>query len=188
MTLVERSKHLRLIQSRYPRSSRPERSAKLPEAEQVTYLDRKTLIRRQHGNLTRKSRRLQRGRTYGREVEAAVRLVAETLDSPCAERLQPALAAMAAHLAEHGELDLYPSLLGQLGRISVSTVTRMLRHLRRDQPRLPHRRPAQTNSFTRHVPAGRIARAKRTLGTSKRTSSTMPAHPPPACMSTPSSW
>ena len=89
MTLVERFKYLRLIQSRCLRSSRPERTALLTEAEPVTHLDRKTLIRRQHGNLTRKSRRQQRGRTYGREVETAVRLVAETLDSPCAERLQP---------------------------------------------------------------------------------------------------
>lgn len=160
MTLVERFKYLHLIQSRYLRSSRPERTALLTEAEQVTHLDRKTLIRRLHGNLTRKPRRRQRGRTYGREVEAAVRLVGETLDFPCAERLQPVLAAMAAHLAEHGELDLCPRLLDQLGRISVSTVTRMLRHLRRDQPRLPRRRPPQTNSLTRHVPAGRIARCQ----------------------------
>jgi hypothetical protein len=89
MTLVERSKYLRLIQTRYLRSSRPERSAQLPEAEQVTYLDRKTLIRRQHGNLTRKSRRQQHGRTCGREVEAAVRLVAQTLDSHAPSACSP---------------------------------------------------------------------------------------------------
>jgi len=181
MTLVERFKYLRLIQSRCLRSSRPERTALLTEAEPVTHLDRKTLIRRQHGNLTRKSRRQQRGRTYGRGSGGCC---------PAGRRdpRLPVRRAPAAHLAEHIELDLCRRLLDQLGRISVSTVTRMLRHLRRDQPRLPHRRPAQTNSFTRHVPAGRIARAKRTLGTSKRTSSTMPAHPPPACMSTPSCW
>lgn len=158
MTLDERLKYLRLIQPRYLQSGRPERTALLTEAEQVTHLARKTLIRRLHGNPTRKPRRRQRGRTYGREVEAVVRLVAETLDSPCAERLQPVLPAMAAHLAKHGELDLRPGLMDQLGRISVSTVTRMLRHFRRDQPRLPRRRPTQANPLTRHVPAGRIAR------------------------------
>lgn len=137
MTLAERFKYLRLIQPRYLASTRPERTALLTEAEQVTRLARKTLIRRLHGSLTRKPRRRQRGRTYGGEVLAVVRLVAETLDFPCAERLQPVLAAMAAHLAQHGEVELCPRLVDQLGCISVSTVTRMLRHLRRDQPRLP---------------------------------------------------
>jgi hypothetical protein len=98
MTLAERFKYLRLIQPRYLQSSRRERTALLTEAEQVTHLARKTLIRRLHGNLTRRPRRRQRGRTYGREVEAVIRLVGETLDFPCAERLQPVLAAMAAHL------------------------------------------------------------------------------------------
>jgi hypothetical protein len=164
MTLDERLKYLRLIQPRYLQFSRPERTALLTEAEQVTHLARKTLIRRLHGNLTRKPRRRQRGRTYGREVEAVVRLVAETLDFPCAERLQPVLPAMAAHLAQHGELDLSPRLVDHLGRISVSTVTRMLRHLRRDQPQLARQRPVQTNPLTRHVPAGRIARCQAAPG------------------------
>ena len=53
MTLAERLKYLRLIQARYLHSSRPERTALLTEAEQVTHLSRKTLIRRLRGNLTR---------------------------------------------------------------------------------------------------------------------------------------
>jgi hypothetical protein len=54
-----------------------------------------------------------------------MRLVARALDYPCAERLQPALVPMAHSLAGHGELELSSRLL-QLGRISVSTVGRMM--------------------------------------------------------------
>jgi hypothetical protein len=54
---------LRLIQPRYLRATRRERSAMLTEAERVTHRHRKTLIRRLHGNLTREPRRKQRGRT-----------------------------------------------------------------------------------------------------------------------------
>jgi hypothetical protein len=180
MTLVERSKHLRLIQSRYPRSSRPERTALPTEAEQVTYLDRKTLIPRQHGNLTRKSRRRQRGRTYGREVEAAVRLVAETLDSPCAERLQPTWLSTMSWTSARGFLTSWAASVSQpppaCSGISAAII-----------PVSPPA-PGADQLAPRHVSAGRIAGCQADLGTSKRTSSAMPAHPLPACMATPSSW
>jgi hypothetical protein len=54
-------------------------------------------------------------------------VIAQSLDYICAERLTPNLAAMADHLAAHNELELTPALLGQLERISVSTVRRRLK-------------------------------------------------------------
>jgi hypothetical protein len=45
MTIDERYKYLRITQKRYVRASRKERSQMLDEMEQVTGLDRKTLIR-----------------------------------------------------------------------------------------------------------------------------------------------
>src|SRR3990172_5040607 len=106
MTLPERLKYLRLVQPAYLRATRRERSSMLDEAERVTHRHRKSLIRRLNGKLKRKPRARQRGRSYGPEVESAVRLVARSLDFPCAERLQPALVGMAQTLASHGEVVL----------------------------------------------------------------------------------
>ena len=167
MTLAERLKYLRLVQPGYLRGGRRERSSMLDEAERVTHRHRKSLIRRLNGNLTGKTRARQRGRSYGPEMESAVRLVARSLDYPCAERLQPALLPMGLALASHGELVLSPGLLDRLGRISVSTVGRMVQRtlapaasagVRRDGhlPRLARGRPSQPNPLTRHIPAGRL--------------------------------
>jgi hypothetical protein len=160
MTLSERRKYLRLLQARYQSSSRRERSQLLDEAERVTRRHRKSLIRLLRGTLERKARSRQRGRTYGPQVEYAVRLIARALDYPCAERLQPALVPMASSLAQHGELELSPGLLEHLDGISVSTVWRMVQLMRRDghQPRLARTRPSPPNPLARSIPAGRLPR------------------------------
>jgi hypothetical protein len=87
-------------------------------------------------------------------------LVARTLDYPCAERLQPALVSTASDLARHGELGLCEGLREGLGRISVSTVGRMVQRMRRDghPPRLARSRPSPPNPLTRSIPAGRLPR------------------------------
>jgi IS30 family transposase len=89
-------------------------------------------------------------------VDQALQVIAESLDYLCAERLQPNLVWMASHLARHGELQVSPQTLQQLGKISVSSVRRSLQRLAQDQPRLPHRRPRPTNPATRGIPAMRI--------------------------------
>jgi hypothetical protein len=114
MTLSERRKYLRLLQPSYRSASRRQRGELLDEAERVTGRHRKSLIRLLRGNLERKRRSRQRGRSYVPQVECAARLVARTLDFPCAERLQPALVPTATSLADHGELELSPYLLERL--------------------------------------------------------------------------
>jgi hypothetical protein len=160
MSLAERYKYLRLLQPSYLGASRRDRSRLLDQAERVTGLHRKSLIRLVRGKLVRKRRHRQRGRSYGPQVEYAVRLVARTLDYPCAERLQPVLVSTAADLAEHGELELSRELLERLEAISVSTVGRMVQRMRRDghQPRLARSRPSAPNPLTRSIPAGRLPR------------------------------
>jgi len=160
MTLSERRKYLRLLQPSYRSANRRGRSQLLDEAERVTGRHRKTLIRLLRGDLERKPRSRRRGRSYGPQVEYAVRLVARTLDFPCAERLQPALVSTASSLAAHGELELSADLLERLERISISTVGRMVQRMRRDghQPRLARTRPSPPNPLTRSIPAGRLPR------------------------------
>ena len=156
MTIDERRKYLRKMQERYLQADRKERGQLLDEMETVTELHRKSLIRLMKGSLARQPRRRQRSHTYGPEVDDALRVIAESTDYICAERLTPNLAWLAKHLAAHGELTVSAHLLEQLDRISVSTVERILTRLRQDEPRLPRRGPKRTNNLLRDVPMKRI--------------------------------
>ena len=141
MTVDERRKYLRRMQTRYLKADCQERSILLSEMEQVTDLHRKSLIRLLKSDLKRRLRRRQLGRTYGSEVAQALGVIAESWDNPCAERLTPNLVWMAQQLASYGELAVSPPLLRQLGRISVSTVRRILKGVGQEHKRLPHPGP-----------------------------------------------
>ena len=157
MTLDERLKYLRKMKKRYDKADHAERAPLLDEMEHVTELHRKSLIRLLSGDLERHPRTAQRGVTYGAEVGHAVRVIAESLDYVCAERLTPNLAWMAAHLVKQGELIFSPELQTQLEQISVSSVRRMTQGMERDLPRrLPRGGPERANLVTRDVPMKRI--------------------------------
>ena len=156
MTINERRKYLRKMQKRYRKADRKERGQLLDEMELITELHRKSLIRLMKDSLTRQGRRRQRSRSYGPEVDDALRVIVESTDYICAERLTPNLVWLARHLASHGELTVSVQLLEQLSRISVSTVERILARLRQDEPRLPRRGPKRTNNLLRDVPMKRI--------------------------------
>jgi hypothetical protein len=156
MTIDERRKYLRAMRKRYEGAKRKERGRLLDEMEAMTGLHRKALIRLLKGPLTRKVRRKQRGRTYGAEVDDALRVVSESVDHVCAERLTPNLVWLAEHLAAHGELGTTPDLLEALGKISIVTVRRHMAWISRDQPRLPRKGPERANQVTRDVPMRRI--------------------------------
>jgi len=157
MTISERYKYLRLMQKRYQQAEKTERGLLLDEMEALTDCHRKSLVRHMNSDLSRKKRHKQRGRTYGVEMHAALKIIAESYDYICAERLQPSLPTMAEHLAAHGELELSPQLRQQLGQVSVPTVRRMMTRLQQDQPRLPQKGPEQANQAARQVPIKRIA-------------------------------
>lgn len=156
MTIDERRKYLRKMQKRYVAEDRKGKGRLLHEMEQITGLHRKYLIGLMRGDLRRKRRQRQRGRAYGPEVDDALRVIHESYDYICAERLTPSLVSMAEHLALHGELDATPLLLGQLQRISVSTVRRIVARIRWDERRLPRKPPRAANNVTRDVPMRRI--------------------------------
>jgi hypothetical protein len=158
MTIDERRKYLHPMQKRYRDADRQTREQLLDEMEHVAELHRKSLIRLMAGDLERKPRTQQRGRTYGRAVARAVQVIAESLDYPCAERLTPNLVWMASHLAAQGELQVTPKMLAQLGEISLSTVHRLSASWQRDSPRrLPRGGPERANQVLREVPMKRIA-------------------------------
>jgi hypothetical protein len=156
MTIDERRKYLRMMRKRYLKANRKEQGQLLDEMEAVTELHRKSLIRLMNGSLERRPRRRPRGRTYGPEVDDALRVIGESMDHICPERLTPNLIWLAEHLAAHGELEATPRLLEQLDHISVSTVGRIVARIRQDEPRLPRRAPRRTNHLLRDVPMKRI--------------------------------
>lgn len=156
MNVDERWKYLRMMKRRYEQGRRQACRQLLDEMEAVTGLHRKSLIRLMNSSLERQPRQRQRGRVYGAEVDGALRVIAESWDYICAERLTPNLVWMAEHLERHGELETSPLLLERLGCISVSTVGRRLAVLRQDEPRLPRRGPKQANRLTHDIPMTRI--------------------------------
>jgi hypothetical protein len=132
MTIDERRKYLRAMKKRYLKAGRMERGRLLDEMEAVTDLHRKSLIRLMNGSLERTPRCKQRGESYGPEVDDALRVIYESLDHICADRLTPNLVWTARHLAAHGELETTSSLLQQLDQISISTVKRRLQCITQD--------------------------------------------------------
>ena len=156
MTLDERRKYLLRMRLRYVQANRTERSRLLDEMEKVTELHRKSLLRLMRDAPVRKPRQRQRGRTYNHEVADVIRVVAESLDYICAERLTPGLVPTAQLLATHGELSLSEEVLHKLEQISISTVKRILTRLRQDQRRLPRRKPERAMRLLQEIPALRI--------------------------------
>jgi len=157
MTVDERRKYLLIMRPRYETADRAERGRLLDEMAQVTTLHRKSLLRLLAGELTRQPRGRERARTYQAPVTAALRVIAESFDYLCPERLTPNLGWMARQLVKHGELTLSDAVLAQLETISVSTVQRRLAQIRQDERRLPQKGPERANQVLREVPMTRIA-------------------------------
>ncbi len=158
MTLTERRKYLARMQPRYLLADRAARGQLLDEMMAVTGLHRKSLLRLLNApSLGRRPRTTPRSRTYGADVEDALRLIWETLDYLCAERLTPVLGTTAQQLAQHGELVLTDDLLDQLGRISRASVQRRLTRFTQDTPRLPRKGPTEANHVAQAIPIRRIA-------------------------------
>ncbi len=158
MTIDERRKYLKLMSPRYAKAGRGERSELLSEMQAVTGLHRKSLVRLLHGrSLDRAPKRPRvRQRQYGATVGDIVRVVWESLDYVCAERLTPALVPTARQLAVWGEVVLTDAAIGQLKTISRATVQRLLKRFRRDTPKLPRRKPQPPNRLLRDVPMERL--------------------------------
>jgi hypothetical protein len=157
MSVDERRKYLKRMAKRYVAADKGGRGELLSEMEAVTGLHRKSLIRLLGGeSLDRKRRRAERGRSYGPEVADALRVIWESSDYICAERLTPNLVPMAQQLARFGELHLSSKVERQLSEISEATVTRQLGRFRQDTPRLPRRGPEAANRLARAIPMGRI--------------------------------
>jgi hypothetical protein len=159
MSVGERRKYLKLVKPRYAKAGRAKRSALLTEMEAVTGLHRKSLLRLLHGpTLDRapKGPRLRR-RRYGVVVADVVRVVWESLDYVCAERLTPVLVPTVQQLALWQELVLTPEVEAALCTISRATVQRLLQRFQQYTPKLPRSKPQPPSRLLRHVPMERLS-------------------------------
>jgi hypothetical protein len=159
MSIDERRKYLKLVAPRYAKAMRRERGQLLTEMGEVTKLHRKSLIRLMNmPSLERapKKPRFKR-RRYGTAVADVVRVVWESLDYVCAERLTPVLLETAQQLARWEELVLTSEVEVALGTISRATVQRLLERFQQDTPKLPRRKPQPPNRLLREVPMERLS-------------------------------
>jgi len=159
MSIDERRKYLRLVAPRYARAKRRGRSELLTEMGSVTGLHRKSLVRLMGmPSLERAPKRPRfKRRKYGAAVGDVVRMVWESLDYVCAERLTPVLLDTARQLAEFEELILTPEVESALSTISHSTVQRLIERFQQDTPKLPRRKPQPPNRLLQDVPMERLS-------------------------------
>lgn len=141
MSVDERRKYIHKMWGRYRKANKREKGKLLDEIETVTGMHRKSIIRIINGKLSRKKRSRERGRTYGAAVDDAIRVIARSLDYPCAERLQPNLVWMAKHLVAHQELIIDEETLNKLEAISCSTLKRTLKRVGRSHPKMATQLP-----------------------------------------------
>lgn len=142
MTIDERRKDIHKMWGRYRDASRKEKRLLLDEMMLVTGMHRKSLIRIIKGRLSCQKRETQRGTIYGAAVADAVRVIARSLDYPCAERLKPNLVWLAKHLVEHKELVIKAETFEKLEQISISTLKRLLKRIGRSEEKIADRKPS----------------------------------------------
>ena len=159
MSIDERRKYLKLVAPRYGKAGRVERSGLLTEMAAVTGLHRKSLLRLMHGPTLERApgRPRFRRRRYRGKVADVVRVVWESLDYVCAERLTPELLSTARHVARWEEVVLTPEVEVALGSISRATVQRLLQRFQQYSPKLPRRKPQPPNRLLRDVPMERLS-------------------------------
>lgn len=159
MNVNERRKYIHKMWERYRKADKGEKTHLLDESEAVTGLHRKSIICMINGQLSRKRRTKERGKEYGADVDDAIRVIARSLDYPCAERLQPNLVWMAQQLSAHGAIRLQPMTLEKLGRVSISTVKRILKRVGRSEPKIASQKPKRPSSprLRKSYPMSRIA-------------------------------
>ena len=160
MGIEERYQYLRRMQERYQQEDRRTRSQMLDAMIIYTGMHRKALIRCLGSDLTRSPRLRERGRTYGPEVDAALRVIWEALGYVCPLRLQPNLVSTSKLLARHDELHWTPHLETLLQEISVSTVRRHRSCSTRPTrgSRAQRRSPHCPQSRAQPLPCGRTGR------------------------------
>ncbi len=157
LTVDERRKYLKKVRQRHQEADKAGKGLLLYEAEEVTGLHQKSLVRLLRGDPDRHPSMARRGRTYGPRMQYAVRIVWESLDDIRAERLHPQLLPAARHLSGFGELVLTSKMEVQLEQMSRATLGRMMARLGKPGIQLPRKGAESATRHRKGVPMGRIS-------------------------------
>ena len=124
------------VRGRYFRASKKKKTEILDEFVANTGLHRKATIRLLNRRKILPGRK-RRGRPklYDLEVMAALKVGWEATDRICSKRLQPFLPELVGILKTKGEITVTEETEEKLGRMSASTIDRILRRWRRKEPR-----------------------------------------------------
>jgi len=149
MSIDVRFEYLRAMQVLYRKADVTEKIRMLNEMQQVTGQTRKHLTYQMgRPDLYRRRRSRERERTYGDDVVAAITVIAGAHDWICARRLLPTLLRTARDMIVWQELQVESDVLAKLGKISLSTLGRILPEIRPKEslPRAYPGRPAETKA------------------------------------------
>ena len=149
MSLKSKREYLSVQQGHYLRNiSRDKKSAIVDEVIRMTGYHRKYAIQVLNKPMVliiKKTSRL-RQRRYN-EALPAIRIVWESLDYPCPERLHPVLLETAELLSKHGHIHLNPLIRQQLSDISRATLGRRLTRWLHEKPKASY---TQSHAVSRH--------------------------------------
>lgn len=154
MSLQSKRDYLRVQQEQYLRKiSRAKKSAVVDEVVRITGFHRKYAIQVLNKPIAlsaKKSSRV-RQRLYT-EALPTIRIVWESLDYPCPERLHPVLCETAELLSKHGHVKLTPLIRKQLSNMSRATLGRRLTRWLHEKPKGSYTRSKGVSRHKSDIP------------------------------------
>jgi len=139
MGMAARREYLAVLQEKYRRAQRKEKTKILDEYCANTGQARKYVIRKMGERGERDHKRKRRQSVYPGEMMPALVRLWEIFDYPCGQRLKPLLEGELDRLREMGEIKIGEESAGKLRSISSATIDRKLRrqreilHLKRER-------------------------------------------------------
>jgi hypothetical protein len=127
MDMHAREQYLEQVRKEYRRASKKEKTRLLNEARKRTRLARKVLIRKLAHPAKLKQPKPKRGVSYGADVLTTLVELWELFGFACGQRLVAAIRTEVPRLRAAGQLKCGEEVASKLGKISASTVDRLLR-------------------------------------------------------------
>lgn len=137
MTKKAKRELLEAVRPRYLKAGKGEKGRILDEFVAATGYARKYaihLLKNGAPRRSKKSGRIGRRPTYGRDVVAALEKVWQASGRICGKRLRPFMAEMVAALERHKELVISPQVRALLLQVSAAQIDRLLKPARNREP------------------------------------------------------
>ncbi len=128
MSKISKREYLIAVKSKYRKASKKKKSQLLDDFCDFTGMHRKAVLRLINSRLPRKWKRYKpRPKYYDQPVIDALKVIWETTNYACGERLQPYIPEMMNKLIDCDELHINDEIREKLLKISLITVKRIIR-------------------------------------------------------------